>query len=99
MLRQHERFDLVLQLMSQGYYVSDALDNPHEPMQQFGIIHQHMESLAHRDKRLQLRRLSLRADMLEQRSHTSGLPLVGLMQADFVLFFFDAITSLTEKRR
>jgi TIR domain len=98
-LLKHERFDLVLQLMSQGYFVGDALDNSREPMQQFGIIRQDMESLAHRNKRLQLRRLSLRADMLEQRSHTSGLPLVGLMQADFVLFFFDAITSLTEKGR
>jgi hypothetical protein len=68
-------------------------------MQQMGVIYQHMESLAHRNKRLQLRRLSLRADMLEQRSHTSGLPLVGLMQADFVLFFFNSITSLNEKGR
>jgi TIR domain len=98
-LLKHERFDLVLQLMSQGYYVGDTLDNSREPMQQFGIIYQHMDSLSHRNKRLQLNRLSLRADMLEQRSHTSGLPLVGLMQADFVLFFFNSITSLNEKGR
>jgi|SRR6266446_303830 hypothetical protein len=98
-LLKHERFDLVLQLLSQGYYVGDALDNSREPMQQFRIIYQYMESLVHRNKRLELRRISLRADMLEQRSHASGLPLVGLMQADFVLFFFSAITSFKEKKR
>jgi hypothetical protein len=61
--------------MSQGYYVGDALDNSREPMQQFSIIYQYMKSLEHRKRRLQLNRLSPRADMLEQRSHTSGLPL------------------------
>jgi len=87
-LLKHERFDLVLSLMTQGYYVGDALDNPREPMQHFGIIQQHMESLLYRSKRLQLNRISLRADMLEQRSHASGVEVFGVMQADFVLFFF-----------
>jgi hypothetical protein len=98
-LLKHERFDLVLQLMSQGYYVGDALDNSREPMQQFSIIYQYMKSLEHRKRRLQLNRLSPRADMLEQRSHTSGLPLTSLMQADFVLFLFSSITSLRENRQ
>jgi hypothetical protein len=98
-LLKHERFDLVLQLISQGYYVGDALDSPREPMQQFGIIYQYMKSLEHRKRRLQFNRLSLRADMLEQRSHTSGLPLTNVMQADFVLFLFYSITALREKRQ
>jgi hypothetical protein len=97
-LLQRERFDLVLQLMSEGYYVGDALDKPHEPMQQFGIIYQYVESLEQRKRRLQLNRISLRADMLEQRSHTSGLPLPGLMQADFLLFLFNSITALRDNR-
>lgn len=98
-LLKHERFDLVLQLMSQGYYVGDALDNSRDSMQQFGIIWQHMESLTYRNKRLKLNRISVRADMLEKRSHASGLPFVYLMQADFVLFFFNSITSLKEQGR
>jgi len=98
-LLKHERFDVVLQLMSEGYYVGDALDDAREPMQTFGIFHQYLESLAFRNKRLALNRLSIRADMLEQRSHASGLPLFGLMQADFILFFFDSITSFKEKTR
>jgi len=99
LLLKHERFDLVWQLMSQGYYVRDALDNSREPMHHFGIIRQHMESLTYRNKRLQFNRISLRADMLEKRSHVSGLPFVDLMQADFVLFFFNSVTSFKENGR
>jgi hypothetical protein len=97
-LLKHERFGLVLQLMSHGYYVGDALDNSRAPMQQFDIMRQYTESLTYRNKRLNLRRLSLRADMLEQRSHAAGLPLVSLMQADFVLYFFTSITAFKEGR-
>ena len=86
-LPQYERFDLVLDLMSQGYYVADALDNSREPMEQFGIIWQPIQSLTYRNKRLNLNRISVRADMLEKRSHASGLPFVYLMQADFVPLF------------
>ena len=98
-LLKYERFDLVLDLMSQGYYVADALDNSREPMEQFGIIWQPIQSLTYRNKRLNLNRISVRADMLEKRSHASGLPFVYLMQADFVLFFFNSVTSLKEHGR
>ena len=37
--------------------------------------------------------------MLEKRSHASGLPFVYLMQADFVLFFFNSVASLQEPGR
>jgi hypothetical protein len=94
-LLKHERFEDVLQLMSQGYYVGKALDSL--PMQQFDTIYQDMSSLEHRKKRLRLNRKSIRADMLEQRSHTSGLSLLALMQADFVLFLFNSIKSVKEK--
>jgi hypothetical protein len=99
LLLKRERFDLMVQLMSQGYYVGDASGDPYEPMQKFSIIRQPMVSLRYRNERLKLNRLSICADMLEQRSHTSGLRLDELMQADFVLFFVDAITSLKENRR
>jgi hypothetical protein len=32
-----------------------------------------------------------------ERSHTSGMPFSGVMQADFVLYFFNALTSYKEK--
>ncbi|MFO1099683.1 MAG: hypothetical protein U1E81_15815 [Xanthobacteraceae bacterium] len=97
-LLKQERFDAVLELMSQNYYVADALDDLREPMQPFSVMRRYMQSLEHRNRRLKLNRLSVRADMLEQRSHTSGLPFVNLMQADFVLFFYEAITSYRAKK-
>lgn len=98
-LFKHERFDVVLRLMSQSYYVGAALDNSREPMREFDVMRQHLDSLAYRNKRLGLRKLSLRADMLEQRSHASGLPFDDLMQADFVLYFFNSITASKENRQ
>src|SRR4051794_26628369 len=89
-LLKEQRFDLLLQLISEGYYVDDALD-PSRPILEFGIVRQHMSSLKHQNDRLKLNRLSVRADLLERRSHTSGLPLHDLMQADFILFIADAI--------
>lgn len=98
-LLRSERFQLVTQLMASGYYVGEATDNPNEPMRNFGIIRRHLDSLKFRNERLNLNRLSVRADILEKRSHASGLRLVDLMQADFVLFFFDAVTAHKEERR
>jgi hypothetical protein len=92
-LLKHERFDVVLRLMSESYYVGADSNDSREPMREFDAMRQYLESLAYRNKRLGLRKLSLRADMLEQRSHASGLPFDGLMQADFVLYFFNSITA------
>jgi hypothetical protein len=98
-LLKHERFEPVLRLMSHSYYVGSALDYPREPMESFSIIYQTMDSLNFRNRRLNLNRLSLRAEMLEQRSHASGLAFAELMQADFVLFFFNSLATLDETGR
>lgn len=98
-LLKHERFDVVLRLMSESYYVSGGFENSREPMVGFDVMRQHLESLAYKNQRSNPRRLSLRADMLEQRSHASGLPFDGLMQADFILYFFNSITALKENGR
>ena len=69
-LLKHARFDLVLQLMTDGYYVPDVLEDASKPIQQFEIIRQDTMSMQHRKQRLALNRVSVRADMLDQRSHT-----------------------------
>lgn len=99
LLLKHERFNIALELISLGYYIGDAPPERPEPMQPFSIIYQRIESLNARNQRLQFNRLSLRASVLERRSHASGLPFASLMQADFVLFLHDSITSLRESRR
>ena len=53
-----------------------------------------MQSLEYRNKRLNLRRLSVRADMLEQRAKASGVTFRQLMQADFVLYIRDCLDTL-----
>ena len=60
-------------------------------MVSFGTFRHHLQSLDHRNKRLNLRRLSLRADLLHQRC--IGLPVEfrHVMQADFVLFLRHAL--------
>jgi hypothetical protein len=98
-LLKHERFDLVFSLMSQGYYVGDAAEDARNPMQPFGIMRGHLESLSIRNQRLKLNRLSVHADMLEKRVHASGMSLSGLMQSDFILFMYDALSSHKERRR
>ena len=81
-----ERFHQTSMLLNQGYYVSDNPNKGRDPMVSFSIFRQYIESLQHRNKRLKLRRLSLRADLLKERSQATGIDFKYLMQADFVLF-------------
>ena len=55
-------------------------------MVDFSEFRKYAKSIEHRNKRLELRKLSLRAQLLEERSKSSGLEFRYLMQADFVLF-------------
>ena len=63
----------------------------------FSEMLQGMESLSYRNKRLQLRRVSLRADLLVQRSKTSGVNLAQILQADFVLYLRGCFEMLLNK--
>jgi TIR domain len=85
-LIRSERMAETNDLLSQRYYLGDAAPNRQEPMKDFIVFNQHIESLQHRNQRLSLRRLSLHADLIEQRSHGSGTSFRNLMQADFILF-------------
>lgn len=83
---KYERFELATQLLVQQYYISGLTDYGRETMIGYQEIRQYMESLEYRNQRLNLRRLSLRADLLKERSLTSGLDFKYIMQADFVAF-------------
>jgi hypothetical protein len=96
-LMKFERFDATLGLMSQGYYVGDMDDN-RQSMRPYTVMRSYLRSLEHRNKRLKLGRMSVQADILKERAHSSGIPMHGLMQADFVLWFYDALTSYREGR-
>ena len=52
----------------------------------FNVFREYMRSLEHRNKRLELRKLSLRADLIKDRCTGVGVEFRHLLQADFVLF-------------
>jgi hypothetical protein len=93
LLRQ-ERFAVVSMLLSADYYLGDSAESRSSPMESFGIFRQYAKSFEIRNQRLALRRLSVRADLLEQRSQSSGLPFKLLMQADFLLFLRGSVSAL-----
>jgi hypothetical protein len=72
--------------MSNDYYLPGRLDYGLDVMVPFVVLWEPMKSLTHRNKRLELSRLSLRADLLEQRCKGLGIEFRHLMQADFILF-------------
>ena len=91
---KYECFDAVAYLIRQHYYFGENGNYGGNVMVPFTTFYDSMESLEYRNKRLDLKRLSLRADILEQRSKTSGIAFKQIMQSDFILFIrtcFDAI--------
>lgn len=86
---RYERFESAAYLMRNQYYVFGRSDYGRDAMVSFEVFRQHMKSLKHRNERLQLRRLSVRADLLDQRCKAIGLSFRHLMQADFILFIRD----------
>lgn len=83
---KHERFNEVNLLLTQQYYLAARSDYGKDVMVGYGTFREYLRSLEHRNNRLKLNRLSLHADLLEQRSKHSGIEFRYLMQADFVLF-------------
>ncbi|MET4120325.1 hypothetical protein ABIB90_008263 [Bradyrhizobium sp. JR4.1] len=82
-LLKYERFNDASNFIGQRFYVPD--DRRDEPMKPFHIVRRYMRSLPPKEQ--ELRRLSLRADLLEQRSHVvSTIKFTDVMLADFVLF-------------
>ncbi len=90
-LRQ-EDYSSANYLLSTPYYLANNAARHQESAVSYTEIHEHIETLDHRNKRLSLRRLSLRADFLEKNSKSSGLQFRYLMQADFICFMRSELT-------
>lgn len=73
-------------LLEQPYFIVENAAEGRNPTVSYTIFRQHMKSLQIRNERLGTRRISLRADLLEQRSKISGIPFRFIMQADFVCY-------------
>ena len=98
-LLKYECFDSVSYLLRQHYYIEGNSDYGKNVMVPFPIFGNYMKSLEYRNKRLQLKRRSIRADLLMHRSKISGITERQLMQADIVIFIRDAFESMRSKRR
>jgi hypothetical protein len=96
-LIRHECFESAAYLMSNDYYLSGQTAYGQDVMVPFGNFYHYMKSPEHRNKRLELRRLSLRADLLSQRSKGIGIEFRHIMQADFILFLRDHIDRPEER--
>lgn len=80
LLIRQERFEFAAYMMDERYFVPGSGG---DKMRSFTEFRDYAESFARMGKLK--RRVSLRADLLEQRSHSSNVPFSQLMQADLVL--------------
>ncbi len=86
-LLKYELFDQVNYLLSNQYYAPNVRED-HQAMMSFSVFgEQSVPSLDQiRKKRLKLKHLNIRTEILKERNVGSGLDFRYLMQADFVLF-------------
>ena len=91
---KYECFEGVTKLLGQGYFSQSDRHGTGGKMKSFCEFRQHLRALEHRNKRLNLRRLSLHADLLSERSKASGLNFEQIMQADFVIFLKNSFDCL-----
>jgi hypothetical protein len=97
-LIKYECFETVAHLLRHHYYVERNSNYGRNVMVPFSLFSHYLGSLEHRNKRLSLRRLSVHADLLEQRSKTSGLAFRQLMQADFTLYIRDCLDCIRDDK-
>jgi len=98
-LLKYECFSGVAFMLDQRYYIEENPRTGSSSMVRFTIFRSHLNSLEHRNKRLQLRRLSLQADLLKQRSAATGFNFRQLMQADFFLYLRDCLDCIRSQER
>ena len=88
-----EHIESAAYLLSQSYYLPGNSDYGKNATVSYTAFCEYMKSLEIRNQRLKSNRLSIRADLLEQRSKTSGLQFRHVMQADFSCFLRADLTN------
>lgn len=85
-LLKNERFDGFQELTEQEYFFPRGYSEMDSGMIPFIFFANYLKSFERRNKRLDLRRLSLQSDLLHKRVTMPPLVPDDLMQADFMLF-------------
>ena len=83
---KQDQLDGANYFLTQKYYVPGNSDYDQDVMTSFVVFRARMTSLSYRNERLKLRSLSVRADLLKERSNGTGIEFRHLMQADFIAF-------------
>ena len=96
---KYERFDVVEYLLTQRYFVENDPNTGNSKMHSYGVFRNPLESLIHRDKRLNLKTPSLHADLIKERCSDSGISFEQVMQADFILYLADAIDKIRNSEK
>jgi hypothetical protein len=98
-LIKRERFADIDAFLSGGFYAGTVTAvAAKEPLQDFPIFRQHLPSLRYRNQRLQLRRLSVHADLLKDRIPARGISLDDIMQTDVILYI-RAVVSIVKDHK
>lgn len=98
-LLRNEHIESAKYLLSQSYYVPNKSAYGKNVTVSYIVFHEYMKSLEIRNQRLKSNRLSIRSDLLEQRSKSSGVHFRYLMQADFICFIRADFTHTTNHSR
>jgi len=97
-LIRYENYEGAGYLMQQYYFVERNADHGREVMVSFTIFRNYLKSIERRNERIKLGRLSLRADLLEQRCKISGLKFHEVMQTDLILYLRSCLISIKESK-
>lgn len=81
---KHEQFDSAAFFIENEYFFDNRFTQV--SMHPYIIFRRYLKSLGHRNQRLNLGRLSLRADLLKERNQASGIDFKHLMAADLILY-------------
>lgn len=83
---KYEKFVFIHPFVDERYYSKRSADYGNQVMQPFTYLLCDTQSLEHRNARLNLRRYSLRTDLLKARCTSSGYDFNTLKQADLLLW-------------
>lgn len=98
-LLKHERIDQANYLLQQQYYLPGNSEYGRNVMVSFFAFREYMRSLEYRNQRLNLRRLSIRADLLKERCTGTGIDFRYLQQADFIAFMRQEVETKDDYNR
>lgn len=88
-----EDYGAAIHLLSEPYYLPRNAERGRSTTASFTVFREYLRSLDYRNQHQNLNRLSLRADLLEQRAKSSGVPFRLVMQADFICFMRTELTA------